>query len=220
LNEFYYCVLEKPHSIIMRIQRTADGWSKREILSFSGYYSDCEPQISADGQCLYFCSDRPLDGQDGPKNYDIWYVERTEDGWEKPVNPGPPLNTEKNEFYPSLTKEGTIYFTSYDMKIYRSKFVDGNFTSPKILSDSINSGTAEYNAFIAPDESYLIFTSHGWEGGREGRGDLFISFKKGDETWSRAKNLGPKINSKAIDYCPSVSPDGKYLFFSSARSTE
>ena len=75
----------------------------------------------------------------------------------------------------------------------------------------------EYNSFIAPDESFLIFTSHGW-GDSLGEGDLYVCFRREDGTWTRARNMGPGVNSSALDYCPSVSPDGKYFFFSSRRS--
>jgi hypothetical protein len=61
---------------------------------------------------------------------------------------------------------------------------------------------------IAPDESYVIYV-----GGR----DLYISYKTGDGKWSRPINLGPEINTGAMNNCPRVSPNGKYLFFNSRR---
>jgi len=219
LCEVFYCVLEKPHYVMVSMKQQGEIWSKQEILPFSGYYDDVEPSISPDGKRLYYCSNRPLTGKGEPKDYDIWYVDRSNNGWGMPQNLGAPLNTDKDEFYPSVTNNGTIYFTSADMKIYRSELVDGKYKVPEKLPETINSPVAEYNAFIAPDESYLIFTSHGWEGGRAGRGDLFISFRGIDDSWTEAKNLGPEINSEAIDYCPCVTPDGKYLFFSSMRGS-
>ena len=220
MSEIIFGVLEKPHSVLVSMKYKNGDWSAQQILPFSGKYNDCEPQFSPDGQRLYFCSERPLHDGEKPKDYDIWYVDRTESGWGKPQNPGPPLNSEKNEFYPSVTRNGTLYFTSHDMKIYKSRLTEKGFTKPEVLSDSINSGVAEYNAFIAPDESYLIFTSHGWPGGRNGRGDLFISFMKSDSSWSRAVSLGPRVNSSTIDMSPTVSPDGKYLFYASPRTSE
>jgi len=220
LSEIVYSMTEQPHCVMVSLKQKGEIWSKQEVLPFSGYYDDVEPAFSPDGKRLYFCSNRPLTGQGEPKDFDIWYVERTATGWGEPQNPGAPLNSDKNEFYPSVTSQGTIYFTSADMKIYKSEFVDGNYTTPEKCSEKINSPVAEYNAFIAPDESYLIFTSHGWEGGRAGRGDLFISFRNTDGSWKEAKNLGADINSEAIDYCPCVTPDGKYLFFSSMRGAE
>jgi len=80
----------------------------------------------------------------------------------------------------------------------------------------VNSKDGEYNSFVAPDDSYLIFTSIRAED-NYGEGDLYICFHKQDGTWTRAINMGPEINSFARDYCPSVSPDGKYFFFSSRK---
>ena len=47
--------------------------------------------------------------------------------------------------------------------------------------------------------------------------DLFVSFKKEDGSWTKGKNMGADINSSATEYCPTVSPDGKYFFFTSNR---
>ena len=51
-----------------------------------------------------------------------------------------------------------------------------------------------------------------------GGADLFISFRKETGTWTKAKNMGEKINSSAHEYCPTISPDGKYFFFTSNRT--
>ena len=217
-NEIFYGVLEEPHYVLVWLRIENGTWKSHEIAPFSGLYNDYEPQFSPDGNRLYFCSDRPLNETGDPKDSDIWYVERIKNGWSEAKNLGPPVNTEKNEFYPSLTVDGTLYFTSHDMKICKSKFVNGKYNEPETLSDSINT-RAEYNAFIDPNEKYLIFTSHSW-GYAAGRGDLFISYKINDSTWTKPIHLGDHINSNAMDMSPSVSFDGKYLFFSSMRTIE
>ena len=78
----------------------------------------------------------------------------------------------------------------------------------------LNSSSPDHCPFVAPDESYLIFSS--FRGGL-GRSDLFISFRKQDGSWSKPKNMGPEINSPYKDEYPFVTPDGKYLFFNSNR---
>jgi len=219
MNEIYYAVLEEPHYVIVFMNKEDGRWKKQKIAPFSGLYDDCEPQFSPDGKRLYFCSTRPLEGNGEPKDYDIWYVERTANGWGEPQNPGPPLNTEKNEFYPSITYDGTVYFTSHDMNICCSKCVDGKYMPPEKLGDNVNTPIGEYNSYVSPDESYLIFTSHGWDKGA-GRGDLFVCFMQKDGSWTKPVNMGLGVNSNVVDMCPSVSPDGKYLFFSSLRKSE
>ncbi|MGB3586302.1 MAG: hypothetical protein WBA23_07180, partial [Tunicatimonas sp.] len=63
------------------------------------------------------------------------------------------------------------------------------------------------------NESYLIFCSE--RPGSIGKGDLYISFKEEDGSWSQAKNMGSTINTKNYEFCPFVTKDGKYLFYSS-----
>jgi len=70
----------------------------------------------------------------------------------------------------------------------------------------------EHDPFVAPDESYLVFTSVNRPGGY-GSGDMYISFRKEDGTWTEAKNLGKLFNTSGYDFCPIVSPDGEYFFF-------
>ena len=98
-----------------------------------------------------------------------------------------------------------------------SKFIEGNFIKPEKLGPSINTELNEGDPFIAPDESYLIFCCRDRDDGY-GANDLYISFRKDDLSWTKAKNMGNNINSSANDVCPSVSPDGKFLFFTSNRT--
>jgi hypothetical protein len=216
LDEIIFGVLEAPHHALFSIQQQADGsWSQPHLLPFCGRFDDIEPQLSPDGSRLYFCSNRPLKEGDAKKDYDIWFVDRLADGWGVPQNPGPPLNSDKDEFYPSVTRDGSIFFTSADMRIMVCEMGPQGLQPRQPLPDTVNSGRAEYNAYVAPDQSYLIFTSHGWDGGA-GRGDLFVSHFR-DGQWTAARSLGPGVNSDLVDISPSMSPDGRYLFFSSMR---
>ena len=72
---------------------------------------------------------------------------------------------------------------------------------------------------VAHDESYLIVSIYGRKDGF-GDGDLYISFRRPDGSWSLLKNMGSAVNSDKRDFCPMVTPDGKYLFFSSKRVGE
>jgi hypothetical protein len=100
--------------------------------------------------------------------------------------------------------------------------VDGKYTEPEPLPDAINTQAFEADVYVAPDESFLIFTAIGRPDEIVGvhpeytRGDLYISFRR-NGVWSPAQSLGSNINSAAADFAPSVSPDGKYFFFTSER---
>ena len=96
--------------------------------------------------------------------------------------------------------------------LYYSKYENGQYKKPVNLGTPVNSKYTEFNPFIAPDESYLIFTRIGDPDGFGGS-DLYISFFKKNEKWSKPLNMGEKINSNAWETCPIVSPDKKYLFF-------
>jgi hypothetical protein len=134
---------------------------------------------------------------------------------------GSPINTEHGEFYPSVSDNGNLYFTrdNPDLKtkddIYMSEFRNNTYETPKKLSLSINSEGYEYNAFIAPDESYLIFGSYNRKDGF-GSGDLYISFLM-EKGWTLAENLGDTINSNKMDYCPFVDTKTNSIYFTSKR---
>jgi len=70
--------------------------------------------------------------------------------------------------------------------------------------------------YIAPDESYLIYSTGGSE--RYKMSDPHISYKLKNNKWSMPINLGSSINDKeSVDLCPVITPEGKYLFFVSRR---
>lgn len=221
---FYYTVSSYNRQTIVFSELTDKGWTKPQVAPFSGTYSDLEPHFSPDGQRLYFASNRSLSSKGEPKDYDIWYVEREGNSWGDPINLGSPVNTSANEFYPSITNSGTIYWCSVrndslsvgGEDIFFSKLEDGAYRTVEALSDSVNTIRDEYNAFVARDESYIIFTSSGWGRGY-GRGDLWICFMRSDSLWTKPVNMGGKINSEWFEFCPFVSHCGKYLFFTSDR---
>ena len=196
-------------------------WGTAEVAPFSGQYSDADPFITADGSRLYFISNRPVPGKTKP-DLDIWLTEKSNNGWSEPKNVGAPISSPGNEWYPTIAANGTIYFGS-DREggkgrndIYRSRLVDGKYTEPENLGDVINTPFNEFEALIAPDERFLILMA----GGRpESRGgfDLYISYNR-NGTWTKPINLGDKINSSGNEYSPTISPDGKYFFWTSARS--
>ena len=222
-KELYFTVLMKNRGFIIVMKQENGKWSQPEVASFSGRYSDLEPAFSPDGKKLFFVSNRPLSGEGEPKqDYDIWFMERTGKGWGKPQNPGAPLNSPANEFYPSVTRSGAVYFCARLKEsiggedIFRSQRLGDNYSPPENPGDAINTKEAEFNAFVAPDEGYIIYTTTG-RGPGQGGGDLWINFRQQDGTWTKAINMGETVNSPALEYCPFVTADGKFLFFTSQR---
>lgn len=225
-DEIFF-TLDAPKNAFRTIltSKKVDGqWTPFSIASFSGKYHDIEPAFSPDGTKLFFASKRPLNANTTPKkDYDIWFVSKKNGVWKNPTRLPEIINSDQNEYYPSVAANGTVYFTAErpDAKgkedIYKSEFTNGSYQTPVSLGTGVNTKTYEYNAYVSPDESFIIFGSYGRKGSL-GRGDLYISFRK-NGIWDNAIHLGNLVNSNQIDYCPFVSFDKKYFFFTSEKST-
>jgi Tol biopolymer transport system component len=197
-------------------------WTMPEVAPFSGQYMDADPFFTADGKTLYFISNRPLkEGDPAKADMDIWKLEKTKGGWGKPVRLSDVVNSDASEYYPTMTLDGTMYFGSRraggkgGSDIYRSELVNGQYTTPVNLGDAINTEGSEYEPYIAPDESYMIFMA-----ARPDdlvNGDLYISYNR-DGVWTKAEKLREPLNSSVTEFSPKVTKDGKYFFFASARN--
>ncbi len=199
-------------------------WTSPEVISISGQYRDADPFITADGLKFFFISDRPKaipNSKVEDRSLDIWFMERVGSDWGPPQNIGVPINSSGNEWYPTIAADGTLYFGSDRSggkgrtDIYRSRLVSGKYQDPENVGEMINTQFDEFEPYIAPDQSYLIFMATRPDG--LGGSDLYVSYQR-DGTWTKASNLGDKINSSGSEYSPMVSPDGRYFFWSSTRA--
>ncbi len=204
------------------VSRFVEGrWTTPEVAPFSGRYSDADPFITADGKKLYFISRRPVHGKT-TRDLDIWVMDKTKTGWSEPRNLGSPVNSDANEWYPTVASDGTLYFGSDRAggkgatDIYRSQLTGGNYGAPENLGNEINTEFDEYEPLIAPDQSFLIFMAAGRPDGNSRSCDLFLTYRK-NGTWTKPSNMGNEINSPRDEYSPTISPDGRYFFFASAR---
>lgn len=139
-----------------------------------------------------------------------------------------PLSDTVNQFavqyFPVLTADQEkLFFTrrlgigpNFDEDLVVStKDSKNNWSIPTSISDNINSELNEGTCTISANGRTLIFTScHGRKG--YGSCDLFISRKNGDK-WTVPENMGNQINSSAWDSQPSLSADGRILYFVSTR---
>ncbi len=205
------------------VTKEIDGkWTEPEVVHFANPdYWYIEPSISFDGKKMLFVSNINSSTA-GFGGFDIWAVDRIGNSWGEPYNLGRPINTSGGETFPSLTKDGTLYFTRGNPgttieHIYRSRFVDGYYQTPEQLPDAVNIGSHRSNAYIARDESYLILPVLDAEDSRGGR-DYYIFYRDKEDNWSKPINLGDKINtSSRFEYSPYVTNDNKYFFFMSAK---
>lgn len=203
--------------VILISRKRSGRWSPLEIASFSGEYSDIEPMFSPDGKRVWFSSKRPIEGSK-EKDWDIWSVEVNliNGNFSAATNAGSPVNSKSNEYYPSVTSSGVLYFTSDrpgglgKEDIY--KFIPGAADGTQIvnLGKGVNTADYEFNAFVAPDESYLIYTATG-RADSFGGGDLYISYTDNAGVYQSSLHFGDKINSQQLDYCPFVKDEKLYF---------
>ena len=198
-------------------------WTTPETMPFSGTYRDLDPAFSPDGRRLYFSSRRPPTGTPGDTATldDTWYVDRVLDGWGEPVRVAGAVNSDTLDMYPSVARSGALYFDSMrsqGRRAYRAPALPGGgWGEPVLLDSAINGDSGASNLFVDPDERYVIFASA--RPGGEGAADLHIS-RRTASGWSPARNLGAAINTAATEFCPFVSHDGRYLFFTRAVPRE
>jgi Tol biopolymer transport system component len=219
-KSFYFSRSGKGKWMIYVTELQAGSWSKPRLAPFNEpRYSQADPFITLDGT-LYYISNRPKTAGDTVSDYDIWRIRPRPNGsWTKPENVEA-VNSDSTEYYMSLAANGNLYFASDrsgtlgSHDIYVSRYVNGNYTKPENLGPAINSGNMEHDPMIAPDEQYLIFTSADRRDSH-GSGDLYYSLRNADGTWAPAQNMGARFNTDSYEYCSYLTPDGRYLFYSS-----
>lgn len=222
-NEFYYAVDIEGKSEIRYTRISKGKWIQPQTIIADKKYSFNDPYLSPDEKRLYYISDKPINSRDTINDIDIWYSEKEgKSKWSEPINAGNRINSIHNEYYISFTSKGKMYFSSnkenapkrkHDFEIYSSENKNGEFQEPIKLSDSINTKRYEADVYIAPNEEYIIFCAARKSG--YGKGDLYISFKKDSGEWSKSQNMGQLINTENHELCPFVTPDGKYLLYTS-----
>lgn len=196
----YYTDNNGPQTAPTRIfERTEN---KNNALALDGINIPADVHITPDGKRLYFVDY-------GLAQSTIYYLEKSKKGWSKPIK-SEQLNLGKGSGYPTSTNNGEFVFSS-EGDIY---FFDGKTVNR--LPDAINSSESEHDPFIAQDGSFLIFVRQIPE---KGDSNMFIShLRKG--AWTKAVKLPQPFNGPKVDGSPYVTPDKKYLFFSSNRDGE
>ena len=217
--------------------RTPDGWTEpTPIAAVNGKYDDLGPEPSADGRSLYFYSNRP----GGSGGYDLWVSYKGEGGWQEPGNLGPRVNSEFNDYGPTVTSDGkTLYFASNrpqpqdtdepnpdawpatvredlyqrDYDLYMTVVTDsgvGEATAIAELNTEYNEGAPA----VSPVGDFLYFGSD--RPGGEGGFDVYRS-RRLRGTHREPTNLGDAVNTAANELDPGLTTGGYALYFSSDR---
>jgi len=191
-----------PNRFILQISYKNGQWTNPTKASFSTDKYPGEPSFSPNGEKVYCYL-----------NDDIFFSQKLDSSWSSLLSIGSAVNTSGYEFHPCIVNDSSLYFDSGNNgEIFRSQYQNGLYLKPIRLPAIINTGVSYADAYVAPNENYLIFHSN--RSGGFGDNDLYISYKKENGSWTNPKNLGDKINTPNADWDGDITPDGKYLTFS------
>lgn len=197
---------------------------------FSGQYRDLEPAFAPNGKYLIFASSRPttpngapLDGHYNGQVFpgsggNLWRIAWTKKGWGKPELLPATINSNDAVFSPAVTADGSLYFMRAEndgkFHIYRAQMKNGKFETPVLASFS-DADHGEYDPAVAPNESYLIFSS-GRAPAPPKTTDLFIVFRTANG-WGEPIDLRSALSDDVHGIESRLSPDGKTLYYSNSR---
>jgi Tol biopolymer transport system component len=216
---------------IMESHRVKGGWSSPSIAPFSGQWRDLEPALAPDGSYLIFASSRPVPGSTTPpdgswggqphpgKGGNLWRVERKGRGWGEPTRLPETVNRSFNIFSPTLAANGDLYFMEaagegLHFRLFMSALKDGQYQPPVALPFTAGQ-YGGVDAAVAPDESYMVFSSNR-PPAPAGQSDMFIVFRK-DGVWGEPQALPDSINAFANANEAHLSADGRTLYFATGQ---
>lgn len=138
-----------------------------------------------------------------------------------PQNMGPGINTPLDEYFPGVSADAqTLIYTRLKSNRTEDFYIskrnkDKTWSASRNMGPPINSELNEGTISLSSDGQYVFFTGCNWPEG-EGSCDLYFSVLDGME-WKEPQNLGFPVNTRAWESQPSVSFDGRTLYFASAR---
>ena len=200
---------------------SGEKWKKPiKLLPFgTSEFLEIPIDFSHDGKTMYFNTSNPIPSRkvrEAWNNLKTYKIEKLENGWSDPIEiPSEELfpftknsTSDTSDIY--LTIEGDIFFSEYS---------ENGYQKPVKLSGDINTKYIEEFCSVSPDGIFILYTSSANSSpqnpelnGKFGA-DIFISFKRKDNTWTKGFNLEPFVSTEANENNPTISPDGKYLFF-------
>jgi len=193
-----------PGDGLMFIKKEKEGsWSSPKVANLRGdNKSEMEAFYTPEGKQLYFTSG------DSTDTNRIWRSVKEKSAWSKAELLNSPVN-ETPVFWATFSNTNTMYYTNLAVgKIYRSELVDGKYSK----TSDLGIDGFQLHPTVAADESYVLFNSRRPDS--FGELDIYIAFKTSKGTWTAPVNLGEQVNTKVNETCPSISPDGKFIFFS------
>ena len=196
-------------------------WIKPDVLPLTKLITPNALALGPENKLYFQVYDQETDPKESPRSTKLFAAEKNKDKWGNPKLDENSLPKMKGKTAVTLcfADNGNLYYDcggpdetgAWSWDIHIREYRDGKYMEPKLLAGGINDGKVNWCPWISADESYLIWSSH--REGSYGSGDLYVSFKNKNGGWSTPMNMGNKINTDGQERFPSVSPDGKYLFF-------
>jgi hypothetical protein len=226
-REIFYGLSTGRMVTIMYTRYDGRKWLEPVIAPFAAdsRFSFFEPCFAPDGKSVYFLTTMPVEGKEikpGWAYQNIFVSDRADDGtWGAPYDPPGCINDGALQFYPSVTRDRTLYFCRTDPAtgkhaLFRSPQVDGEYREAIRLPEPVNTDTTKpYNIYVAPDESFMIACIADIKVDyNPDRANYFLFIRNDDGGWSGPVPFGPEINIRGSNASSSsLSPDGRYLFF-------
>ncbi len=169
---------------------------------------EMHPFVSPNGTMIHFAAHDSFTSPHHESSVKTWYVKRSENSWSDARELDSPINNDL-VFYSNEAKNGDIFYTNLSKrKMYYAPKINDKF--PKVHEVGIEFG---FHGFISPSQDYLVVNGQNREDDQRKDSEIYVYFKKKDGTWSKPMNLGNAVNSDFDETCPSITPDGNYLFF-------
>lgn len=201
-----------PESKIMHVKKINNRWGEPQVADFNVDCFACEPAFSPDGKYLFFSSSK---GMQDIKQYCIWRVEKIGNEWGEPKKVIDIEDPKIWEFHPTITKDGTVYFCSWNSQkqsgnICKSKHFNEIYSEPEKIKLPFDIQGSDTDPFIDPDGKYLIASCSGQNG--KGGYDVYIFYKGKNGSWGVPTSFDDRFNTKEDDNSFDISPDGRFLF--------
>ena len=204
-NRFLFTVECPDEGATVHQSRFENGvWTppKRVDLSGGARKHEMEAFFGADGDRIFFAPySKGMDVR-------IWTAGVTPDGLFVDARALAGPVADDPSFYPVQGTDGSLFYTNLAKRsIWRATIDNGDVTGAR--DAGLERGG---HAFPSPDGRFVLVDSASLDSDEQR--DIYVSFRNDDGTWGEARPLGPSVNTEYSETCPSLSPDGRYLFFS------
>ena len=210
LTEFYFTgqMVEGEPNRILGFHLVDGQWRYVGEASFVRLSTAIEPHIAPSGDRVFYTA------ADGSGRWKGYVAERGPEGWGAPrALPSPINHPDYLPMYFSSTADGTLYWTQLGddgQFIVRTPTLEDGYGPIERLGPEVNPPGGAAHPFVSPDETVLLFDRY--VGPNDTNGDLFVSFRLPDGSWSPARAV-EEVNTDVTELAASLSPDGSILFF-------